>query len=512
MKIFSVDFRRSVNDQYGALATFGSTGTVVNDEKGLALRCKSLATDYITYGNIAAINSIGTGAFSFVVGANIKGFLNHGSAINVLSGKSNWGSVGFGFYYDNTNLTAYTVSSGVVTPIAKNRNTLFILTRNLNGLCTLYKDGISVGTPVIQTGSVSTAFPMSVGYDGSVVERTPNASIYLSEIYNHCLSQIEIDALVDDFNSRTIVSKSKRGFVFNKPTDLSQLKPSLLAAYNCTPKKTILVDISGNLKNGTLTNCITTKEGMMLMGVNSKAVLGNIGSVRSICFRIKPNSATCKILEKAANSGLIFNNSGTLSAADFPAIYVNGVASSALTLGKWHNVVLTNATGVNFSAATLGLNNTTYGAFEIEDLRFWNKTLTAQEVKDYNNDFVRPVLIEDFSSNAADGQIKTPNQWVKGTAAGKVLELASSVSVALPKARHYFQFTTAGTISIPVSLEAFNAYVEYDYYNGSTWTRRSGLVSAPVAGVAYTASRLTITGANIGDSFANLSIQNGVRV
>jgi hypothetical protein len=272
-----------------------------------------------------------------------------------------------------------------------------------------------------------------------------------------------------------------------------------------------IIDISGNLKNGVVTNCINTKDGIMLMGVNSKVVFGNIGVVKSVSFRFKPLSATCKIMEKAANSGLIYNNSGTLVAADFANIYINGTVGTGLTVNQWHNVCLTSASDVTFSACTLGLNNATYGAFEIADLRFHNRTLNVQETKDYNNLFVRPVLVCDFSQDSADRQVKTPVGWIKGTGAGKIGELTSVVSTSLPKGKKYFEFTTAGTMSISISLDAYigNGYVDYDYYNGSVWSHRSGLLTAPVIGIAYTASKITMTGTNIGDRFTNLVIRQG---
>jgi hypothetical protein len=112
-RIFSVNFNKSINDAHGNVANLGSTASVSNDEKGQALRCKSLATDYITYGDISAINAIGTGEFSFVVGANIKGFLNHGSSNNVLIGKtSTLGANGFSIVYQtNTGIQTYILNS-----------------------------------------------------------------------------------------------------------------------------------------------------------------------------------------------------------------------------------------------------------------------------------------------------------------------------------------------------------------------------------------------------------------
>jgi len=226
-KIFSVNFNKSINDKYGATATLGATATVRNDEKGMALKCNSVATDYITYGDIAAINAIGTGEFSFVVGANNKGFLNHGSGYNSFIGKTT--SLGTtGFALSLTSATAFTFNilnvNGSVTINSFNKNNLYIVTRNAAGLCSTYVNGILQGIPFTQAGNISNAGILGVGYDGNQTSRTPNASIYLSEVYNHCLSTTEIQKLNQDFQNQFPISKPKRGFLLNKPSDLSYLK------------------------------------------------------------------------------------------------------------------------------------------------------------------------------------------------------------------------------------------------------------------------------------------------
>lgn len=439
-RIFSVDFRRSANDLMGAVPTFGSTATINNDSKGMALKCKSAATDYITYGDIAAINAIGTGAFSFVVGANIKGFLNHGSGVNAFAGKGNPNTSGIVVANSSgTNIIVYILNSAISSTIIPYRDNLIIVTRNLAGLCTLYVNGISMGTPVTNTGTISSTSVMAVGYDGNSTSRTPNASIYLSEVYNHCLSQQEIDNLVMDFNARTIVSKPIRGFIQNRPTDLSQLKGTgptqgLVAAYNMINQKGTLVDISGNLKNGTIVGrFIQNKEGLTSYGVFANQItipaLTPFGTGNfTFCTRV---SFASFAISNAVIGGL--SNSPRMYVASDNKVWVdNGTnnlisnAGAITTLNQFYNICYVKNSNVgtfyiNGAAWGGGADNTNYtvgntilsgyaGAnFNLNgtnaDCRIFNRALSLQEIKNYSNSFVNVVLYEDFSNYAVGDTI-----------------------------------------------------------------------------------------------------------
>ena len=200
-KIFSVNFNKnSVLDEFGATATLGSTAKLVKDEKGMALNCTTQITDYINYGDIAAINNIGTGQFSFVVSTNIRRFLNHGSVYNSLFGKTdNFGTSGFGMMYPDSNSifvrilnTTINVPSFDITG-----NHIFVFTRNSAGLCSIFIDGVLKGTPATQAGSISSTAVLAIGHEGvaTTSNRTPDAIIYGASVYNHCLSQQEINKL-----------------------------------------------------------------------------------------------------------------------------------------------------------------------------------------------------------------------------------------------------------------------------------------------------------------------------
>ena len=230
-------------------------------------------------------------------------------------------------------------------------------------------------------------------------------------IHDKILTQAERNDLYKDFLHSYGTTEQKRNFTYPKPTDLSS-EDGLVAAYNMIPQNGELVDISGNGNTGTISGALSTKDGMAFDGVDDSVALGNIGNIKSLSFRIKLATTTEQILEGAANDKLILANAGTLTYTDFDNAYINGVDSNTISAGLWHNVVITSTTDVDMSACTLALNNASYGAFEIEDLKFHSNELTPQQAKDYSNSFAKLTLRDSFSDTGADGIVKTPKGWM----------------------------------------------------------------------------------------------------
>ena len=210
-------------------------------------------------------------------------------------------------------------------------------------------------------------------------------------VYDHELSSKEISSLMFDFNNASILSRSiETPLTYPKPTDISG-EAGILAGYNYVEPGNS-TDISGNGFNDTSTGGIVqTKDGRVYNGVNGKSVIGNLGNIKSIAFRIKLDSTTEKIMEGAANDKLIHAASGTLTYPEFDNAFIDGVDSDTLVADQWYNIVIISSTDVDFSACTLALNNTTYGKFEIEDLRFFTDEKDFQFAKDYHNSFARQV-------------------------------------------------------------------------------------------------------------------------
>jgi hypothetical protein len=507
-KIFSVDFNKSINDKYGATATSGTTAKLGLDERGMALRCNSSNNDGIAYGDLASINNIGTGEFSFVVGANIKSFINHGSVLNCLAGKAVQSISGVVIFYQSSTLISCYILGSVITAVTNllNKNNIYIITRNSAGLCTLYINGTPVGTPLTQAGNISTATPMTIGYDGVATTRTPNASIYLAEVYNHCLSETEIQKLTADFKTRSIVTKPKRGFITSKPTDLSK-ETGLVCAYNMQPKGTTLVDISGNGYNGVCSNVVNNQGGLLYMAggkvtgnatlqtessstnktllavfkhatgttsVNERIGIQLAKTSASTAFGIYiypttgsisgiyGDSANTKYLVPASNLTKELNTAALVQDGTSVKLYINGV----MTLSANDAGVVTYSTPVNFN---IGTGPTFADSFNgtLFDSRFYNRALSEQEIKDYHNSFVKPALVECFCDAPADGTNIVPREWIAGTGLFKAVEATTDEGNygGIKKGTKYLQCTSEGTISLP-NKTAYGTF-EFDFYKGT---------------------------------------------
>jgi hypothetical protein len=227
----------------------------------------------------------------------------------------------------------------------------------------------------------------------------------------------------------------------------------LIAAYNMVKNGNTLVDISGNGFNGTVdSGIVSVKSALQLgnpTGSNQKITISPTitnATVWSVSFSIKQfvNSGNYYfgVLGGASTSIMYHNNSGkllwydvtyrsfsgdtTVSTTTFDnftitstgaamTLYKNGVFQSTITTPS--NYALNpNNIGSAFSA--------NYG-FYIQDLRVYNRVLSTTEITAYNNSFVLPALVDDFSDAGADGITKTDapaREWERVSGTWKLAE------------------------------------------------------------------------------------------
>ena len=109
----------------------------------------------------------------------------------------------------------------------------------------------------------------------------------------------------------------------------------------------------------------------------------SIGTMKSICFWVKPDTNGENMINTDGGSHTITASSGTISAGGFssPTIYVNGSASTTLTANTWQFIAVTTATG--FSASDFK----TYTDFNgmIDEIMVYSSELSSAEVtQNYN--------------------------------------------------------------------------------------------------------------------------------
>lgn len=360
---------------------------------------------------------------------------------------------------------------------------------------------------------------------------------YVSRIFgfDHSLSTLEENNLQIDFlrNKGTGSSIHKNGFPI-KADDLSHVD-GLVAAYNMIPSSSgIVVNTQGNSAyNGTINGAISTKNGMAFKNANIDiTVLSEIAitSDYSVSFRFKANDVTTAQHIISSTTGMTNRNvfglqGGTIRIGNFNNVAFQGNQSNAVSINQWYiitytwnSVTLTGSgyiNGIPFSgiagpsslfpnvATKLGsaTNDSLYFNGELADVRFYSRILTTQEIKNYHNQFVKPVILEDFSSEAVE---LVPREWIvdsgtfltyEDTTGNKYAQCDSnSVSKIL------YKDTLLGTVSI-------------DYYNGSVWVTVTDTLENLISTYAWLShdGQYLIFTLTSGDRIDNIKITNGIK-
>ena len=233
--------------------------------------------------------------------------------------------------------------------------------------------------------------------------------------------------------------------------------------------------------------------------LSAAETIGNIGNIKSIAFRIKPDSTTEKLMEGAANDKLIHINAGTLTYPEFDNGYVNGVETNVIVADKWQNVTITSSTNVDFSACSLALNNTTVGNFEIEDLRFFTDEKSANWATQYHNQFAkRLVLIETLDYTPVGSKLPNECKIESGT-----------FSIAEDSTSKYILCDGDGAINysgIDLSNYKGNGYIKQ--LDGDLGGDIRGVVDDAI-NVNFANNKLTLTMTN-GQKIRNIIIQEAL--
>uniref|UniRef100_A0A6M3XLE5 Lectin/glucanase superfamily protein n=1 Tax=viral metagenome TaxID=1070528 RepID=A0A6M3XLE5_9ZZZZ len=155
---------------------------------------------------------------------------------------------------------------------------------------------------------------------------------------------------------------------------------------NHDPTNVRTLDVSGNGNHGTFEDTptkLTTSKGYSFDGTNDDLSCGNVGTMKSAAFWIKPTTTSEDIADMDGGTHTIEVGSGTITATGWssPAIYVDGVVSSTLVAGIWQHVVITTATGFAASAVKFG-KETTYLDGSLMEAKLLPDELTPLQVAD----------------------------------------------------------------------------------------------------------------------------------
>lgn len=153
----------------------------------------------------------------------------------------------------------------------------------------------------------------------------------------------------------------------------------------------IVTDKSGTGNHGTMVGLSTTtsptigKQGQAFRfdGVDDYLVIGDGGTVQTISFWLKTNDATNqKVIALNGTAQMELDGAGLITATSWssPTYYLDGVVDSRVVSSGWHHVAITTNTGISASNIEIGRVSTSYFNGTIDDVRIYNRVLSAAEV------------------------------------------------------------------------------------------------------------------------------------
>lgn len=152
----------------------------------------------------------------------------------------------------------------------------------------------------------------------------------------------------------------------------------------------VVSDASGSGKHGYVVGMSTSSAGVggkvgqafTFDGVDDYVdISGNVGAVRTISFWVSPATLSEQVIALSATENIEVAG-GTITTNGFAAsaVYVDGVVSSTLPNTKWHHVTITVAGGVTADAVELGRVGAALYNGALDDVRAYNRVLSATEI------------------------------------------------------------------------------------------------------------------------------------
>jgi len=177
-------------------------------------------------------------------------------------------------------------------------------------------------------------------------------------------------------------------------------------------------------------------------------------------------------------------------------IYIDGVASSAITLNKWHHIVVKDITldiTSNFKIGRWGTSSSAYINSNVDEIAIWNKSLSAQEVQEL---YQLKAGTYYWYANVTDGENTTKSetwQFTVGTPdiiAPTILSTSPSNGASL----------SAGTTSYVIKLTTNETAVCRYNTTDQAWDNMTQLTNT-----SSTQHNFTVTGLSDGNTY-NLSL------
>ncbi len=415
---------------------------------------------------------------------DVSGNSKHANLINISTSTFyKAGKLGQAFNFDGTNdyLTAGNVSSSINTVafwVQAPSTTHKVL--DLNGTATvetvggtitannftsptIYVNGVVTSTitantwyhVVITTGTAINASAVDIGRISSTYFQGVIDDV---RVYNRVLSATEVKQLYNQGAASKLSATPK-----------DPLKSGLVGWWTFDGKDVVngvARDISGNGSHGNLINISTTTfytqgklgQGFNFDGTNDYLTAGNVSSsVKSVSLWMKGSSLSKKILD-LNGTATVEDISGTITANNFtsPTIYVNGTVASTIAANTWYHVVITTNTAINANAVDIGRISSGYFSGSLDDVRFYNRALSATEIKQLYNQAAGAKLNATPREPLKSGLLLHWTFDGKDVVNGRVLDVSGNGNHGAPVNIATSTFYKAGKIGQGVNFDGVN--------------------------------------------------------
>jgi hypothetical protein len=151
-----------------------------------------------------------------------------------------------------------------------------------------------------------------------------------------------------------------------------------------------------------------------------------INNINTVSFWASPSATTDEFINLTA-SARITASSGTVSFTGVtnPSVYVNGVLNGTITADTWNHIVAVTTTPMNADIFEIGRANSAYANGKIDDVRLYNRTLSASDVSRLHDWGPAPIAhwtfderqgatANDISGNANTGTLTNGPKWTTG--------------------------------------------------------------------------------------------------
>jgi hypothetical protein len=307
---------------------------------------------------------------------------------------SNQGGAFLGITFCGGEATWDTPHTNVVPPTAGWHHV--VLTYNGSGAATvtnyaIYLDGVSQAVSDGGTGTC-TAVAQQTLIGDSATGNNWDGKLDEVRIYNRTLTASDVANLYDQGTAGATRINASSALLQNG----TSLAKGLVGLWTFDgPDVTDKVyDRSGSNFNGywggiTVGTSSTLTAGKLgqalnLEGTDGYVPIGNAGTnIRTIAFWMKASTSTVsKEILRLNTARIDTNSSSQVTATGFtsPTIYVDGSPASAVVNTDWHHVVVTDTADVSAAALEIGRANSQYFGGKLDDVRIYNRALSASEV------------------------------------------------------------------------------------------------------------------------------------